>query len=133
MSARSCKLGIAQRTAAHCASKTDVDEAYLAGRDAVLAAVEREESGKMITLQRTESDTYACETGLADLSEVSEGTKRVPDDWINDDGVSMNYPFIKYALPLIQGEVEAPFDNGLPVFSKLKRLKVDKQLAGYAL
>ena len=133
VSARSCKLGIAQRTAAHCASKTDVDEAYLAGRDAVLAAVEREESGKMITLQRTESDAYACETGLADLSEVSEGTKRIPDDWINDDGVSMNYPFIKYALPLIQGEIESPFDNGLPVFSKLKRLKVDKQLAGYAL
>ncbi len=87
----------------------------------------------MITLQRVESDSYACETGLADLTEVSAGTKRIPADWINDDGVSMNYPFVKYALPLIQGEVEAPFENGLPVFVKLKRLQVEKQLQAYAL
>jgi len=133
VSARSCKLGIAQRTAAHCASKTDVEEAYLAGKNAVIAAVEKEESGKMITLQRIESDSYACETGLANLSEVSQGTKRIPADWINDDGVSMNYPFVKYALPLIQGEVQPTFENGLPVFVKLKRLQVEKQLAAYSL
>ncbi len=133
VSARACKLGIAQRTAAHCASKTDADEAYLAGKDAVIAAVEKGETGKMITLQRSEADSYVCETGLADLTEVSEGTKRIPEDWINDDGVSMNYPFVKYAMPLIQGQVEAPFENGLPVFTKLKRVQVEKQLAVYAL
>lgn len=133
VSARSCKLGIAQRTAAHCASKTDVEEAYLAGREAVIAAIEKGESGKMVTLQRGESDVYVCETGLARLSEVSEGTKRIPADWINDDGVSMNYPFIKYATPLIQGEVEVPFENGLPVFTKLKRLRVEKQLPAFVL
>jgi 6-phosphofructokinase 1 len=43
----------------------------------------------------------------------------------------MNYPFIKYATPLIQGEVEAPFENGLPEFTKLKHVRVDKQLAAY--
>ena len=131
VSARSCKLGIAQRSAAHCASKTDSDEAYLVGQDAVIAAVQKGESGKMISLQRTESESYACETGLADLGEVSQGTKRIPKDWINDDGVSMNYPFIKYATPFIQGEVKAPFENGLPAFTKLKRVRVDKQLAVY--
>jgi 6-phosphofructokinase 1 len=131
VSARSCKLGIAQRSATHCASKTDSDEAYLVGQDAVVAAVQKGESGKMISLQRTESESYACETGLADLGEVSQGTKRIPKDWINDDGVSMNYPFIKYATPLIQGEVKAPFENGLPAFTKLKRVRVDKQLAAY--
>ncbi len=133
VSARSCKLGIAQRAAMHCASQTDADEAYLAGRQAVIAAVQNGESGKMVTLQRGESDAYVCETGLADLGEVSEGTKRIPEDWINDDGVSMNYPFVKYALPLIQGEVDAHFDNGLPAFSKLKRMPVEKQLVAYAL
>lgn len=133
VSARSCRLGVAQRAATHCASKTDADEAYLAGQRAVIAALQKEETGKMISLQRGDSETYVCETGLADLTEVAEGTKRIPEDWINDDGVSMNYPFIKYATPLIQGEVAALFESGLPVFSKLKRVKVDKRLSAYEL
>ena len=87
----------------------------------------------MISLQRTDSESYVCETGLADLTEVSEGTKRIPAEWINDDGVSMNYPFVKYATPLIQGEVDAPFDNGLPVFAKLKQVRIDKLLGAYEL
>ena len=133
VSARSCKLGIAQRTATHCASQTDADEAYLAGQNAVIAAVANGETGKMVTLQRGDSDTYVCETGLAELSEVSEGTKRIPADWINDDGVSMNYPFVKYALPLIQGEVDVSYENGLPVYAKLRRVPVEKRLGAYAL
>ena len=86
----------------------------------------------MVTLQRGDSDTYVCETGLAELSEVSEGTKRIPADWINEDGVSMNYPFIKYALPLIQGEVDVSYENGLPTYAKLRRLPVEKRLGAYA-
>lgn len=133
VSARYAKLGIAQRAATHCASKADSDEAYLAGQSAVIAAVEKGESGKMVTLQRGDADSYVCETGLVDLAEVSQGTKRVPADWVNDDGVSMNYPFVKYATPLIQGEVATPFENGIPTFSKLKRVSVEKQLGAYAL
>ena len=131
VNARSCKLGIAQRAASHCASKTDVEEAILAGSDAVIAALENGQSGKMVTLQRAESDFYKCETGLADLSEVSSKTKQLPADWINEDGVSMNFPFVKYATPLIQGGVEVPEDNGLPAFVKLRGIKVDRQLGSY--
>ena len=45
----------------------------------------------------------------------------------------MNYNFVKYALPLIQGEVEVPFENGMPQYIELKKILVDKQLASYAL
>ena len=86
----------------------------------------------MVTLQRGDSDTYVCETGLAELSEVSEGTKH-STDWINDDGVSMNYPFVKYALPLIQGEVDVSYESGLPSYAKLRRVTVEKRLGVYAL
>src|SRR5262249_22062355 len=48
---RVARLGIAQRAAAHLASKTDVDEAFLAGQAAVKAAVNGE-SEKMVTLVR---------------------------------------------------------------------------------
>ena len=45
----------------------------------------------------------------------------------------MDYNFIKYALPLIQGEVEVPFENGVPQYIELKKIHVDKQLPAYAL
>ena len=39
----------------------------------------------------------------------------------------------EYALPLIQGEVQVPFENGVPVFARLQRSFVDRQLAPFAL
>jgi ATP-dependent phosphofructokinase / diphosphate-dependent phosphofructokinase len=128
--ARSAKLGIAQRAAAHCASKADVDEAFLAGAAAVKAAVSGV-TDKMVTLLRGESDHYACETGLADLSEIANGVKKLPREWINEDGVSMNHQFVRYATPLIQGEVTLPYEHGVPQFARLDRVPVEKTLAGY--
>lgn len=130
--ARSAKLGIVQRAAAHAASKTDVDEAYLAGTAAVKAAVDGV-TDKMITLLRGEGDHYVCETGLADLSDIANGVKMLPREWINEDGVSMNQQFIRYATPLIQGEIEVPHEHGVPVFVRLAREPVDRKLPGYDL
>jgi hypothetical protein len=31
--------------------------------------------------------------------------KKLPADWINEDGVSMNFQFLRYAQPLVQDEV----------------------------
>ena len=36
-------------------------------------------------------------------------------------------------LPLIQGETVVPYDNGLPVFAKLEKVRIDKQLGAYEL
>ncbi|CAI8340534.1 MAG: Pyrophosphate--fructose 6-phosphate 1-phosphotransferase [Opitutia bacterium UBA7350] len=126
--ARSIKLGMAQRAAANCASAVDNDEAFLAGQAAVQAAINGE-TDKMVTLLRGEGDTYTCETGLAPLSEIANGVKKLPENWINEDGVSMSYQFYKYALPLIQGEAAMPFENGVPIHANLGREKVDRKLA----
>lgn len=128
--ARVARPGHLQRCAAHCASQTDNDEAYLVGQAAVRAAVDGV-SGKMVTLQRTESDQYAVSTGLADLDEVANGVKGIPNNWINEDGVSMSFAFYKYCLPLIQGEVEIPYDNGLPPFVTLDCHRVPRRLEGH--
>ncbi|MGJ8649282.1 MAG: 6-phosphofructokinase [Opitutaceae bacterium] len=128
--ARSVKLGMSQRAAVHCSSQTDNDEAYLAGQAAVRAAVSGE-TDKMVTLVRGEGDTYTCETGLTSLSEIANGVKKLPESWINEDGVSMNYNFYKYALPLIQGEVQVPYENGVPALVKLKMEKIDRQLGAH--
>jgi 6-phosphofructokinase 1 len=127
---RVAKPGHLQRCAAHAASKTDADEAFLAGQAAVQAAV-KGETDKMVTLLRGDGDHYTTETGLAPLSEVANSVKKLPREWINEDGVSMNFQFLRYAQPLIQGEVVVPHENGVPVFARLDKVRVDKVLPAY--
>ncbi|HUG11843.1 MAG TPA: 6-phosphofructokinase [Opitutaceae bacterium] len=128
--ARTAKLGIVQRAAALEASKTDSDEAYMAGAAAVQAAVNGT-TDKCVILLRGDSDQYSCETALVDLSEIANGVKKLPREWVNEDGISMNFQFHRYALPLIQGEVAVPFDGGLPSFAKLTKVTTDKLLPAY--
>ncbi len=128
--ARLSAPGLMQRSAAHVASKVDADEAYLVGQAAVKAAVNGE-SDKLVTLLRGDSDVYSCETGLAPLADVANNVKKLQRDWINEDGVSMNFQFVRYAQPLIQGEVAVPHDNGVPTFARLDKVRVEKVLPAY--
>ncbi|MBI5769510.1 MAG: 6-phosphofructokinase [Verrucomicrobia bacterium] len=127
---RVARPGLLQRCAAHAASKTDADEAFLAGEAAVEAAINGE-TDKMVTLVRGDSDQYKSETGLVPLSDVANSVKKLPREWINEDGISMNFQFLRYAQPLIQGEIAIPHDNGVPVFARLEKSRVDKVLPAY--
>jgi 6-phosphofructokinase 1 len=127
---RVARPGLIQRSAAHCASKTDSDEAFMAGQAAVKAAIAGE-SDKMVTLVRGETDHYTCETGLAPLSDIANGVKKLPREWINEDNVSMNFQFLRYVQPLIQGEIVVPHENGVPNDARLDRVTVDKVLPPY--
>ena len=127
---RVAKPGLLQRCAAHSASKTDADEAFMAGEAAVEAAIAGE-TDKMVTLLRGDKEAYSCETGLTPLSEVANSIKKLPREWINEDGTSMNFQFLRYAQPLIQGEIVLPHDGGVPVFARLEKVRVDKLLPAY--
>jgi 6-phosphofructokinase 1 len=85
----------------------------------------------MVTLVRGDADHYTCETGLAPLAEVANSVKKLPREWINEDGVSMNFQFLRYAQPLIQGEVSLPHDTGVPSFARLDRVRADKLLPAF--
>jgi 6-phosphofructokinase 1 len=124
---RAIELSLLQRCAAHCASKTDIDEAIAAGSAAVNAALNGE-SGKMAALERvTENGEYNCKTKLIPLADAANAEKTVPLEWITDGGLTDD--FIAYALPLIQGEPERPLMNSLPRFTNFKRVKA--QVYGY--
>jgi 6-phosphofructokinase 1 len=127
---RVARPGLFQRAASHCAAKIDVDEAFLAGQAAVRAGVAGE-TDKMVTLVRGETDHYTCETGLAPLSEIANGVKKLPREWINEDNISMNFQFLRYAQPLIQGEVVLPHDAGVPMYARLDKVRIDKTLPPY--
>lgn len=118
---RSIEFSLLQRCAAHIASQTDVDEAYLAGQTAVRAAV----GGKtdyMVAFERPQGADYRCDIKLIKLEEVANKEKKVPMEWITNDGTGLGEEYIKYALPLIQGESRPPFENGMPRFAKLKKV-----------
>jgi len=121
---RGIELSLLQRCAAHLASQTDIDEAYMAGKVAVEKAVEGE-TGKMVAFQRDGSkDNYICTPILLPLESVANYEKKVPLEWINSEGNGVTAEFIDYALPLIQGEPDRELEHSLPRFAKLKKILV---------
>jgi 6-phosphofructokinase 1 len=131
--ARCNKLGTQQRTAMHFASLTDVNEAYLCGQAAVKQALSGT-NGKMITLVRRPGPKYRCETGLAELSDVANGEKKVPAEYINKDGNGVTEAMLAYVRPLVQGEAPVTIGpDGLPVFMRFDRRPLEKKCPGYAV
>ena len=118
---RGIELSLLQRAGAHLASGTDLQEAYMAGRAAVEAAVAGE-SGKMVAFKCTRSGGYTCVPELVSLDAVANFEKKVPDAWINAEGNGVTQAFLDYALPLIQGEPERITESALPRYARLKKV-----------
>ena len=123
---RGIELSLMQRCASHCASKTDVEETFQAGREAVKAAVNGE-TDKMVCYARKEGDVYECEYKLLPLELAANTEKTVPLEWIINNGTGISDEFVKYAMPLIQGEADMIKENGLPRFAKLNKVLVEKK------
>ena len=129
--ARFNKLGTNQRCAMHFASLTDVNEAYMCGQAAVENALNGA-NGKMVTLVRANGPAYKCTTGLAELSDVANGEKKVPAEYINDTGNGVTAAMLDYVRPLVQGEAPITVgDDGLPVFMRFERKPLARKLPEY--
>ena len=123
---RAVELSLMQRCAAHSASKTDIEETFEAGKQAVKAAVNGE-TDKMVCYARKPGDKYVCEYKLLPLELAANTEKTVPAEWIINNGTGISDEFVKYALPLIQGEPEMKKEDGLPRFARLKKVLVEKK------
>ena len=122
---RGIELSLLQRCAAHCASQTDIDESFMAGKAAVENAVNGV-TDKMVGFERETVDgKYTCKVKLFDLSIVANTEKKVPRQWINNEGDGITDGFIDYALPLIQGQTKMTVEDGLPRFVHLKKVKAE--------
>jgi len=120
---RTIKPDVCQQSAVHFASKVDMEEAYLVGREAVKSALEGK-SGYMITIRREKDKVYKRRTSRAKLSLVANMEKRVPRRWINRKGNFVTKEFIDYVRPLIQGEVDITVQKGLPYYPRLEKRKI---------
>ncbi len=116
-----------QRSARHIASATDVEQAYALGCSAVELAVEGR-NAVMPIIVRTCDDPYEWEIGTADLEDVANVEKKMPSDFISDDGFGITEACRRYLLPLIQGEDYPPYKNGLPDYVTLRNQPVAKKL-----
>jgi 6-phosphofructokinase 1 len=126
---RTVLLGYAQRAAEHCASLTDSNNAFACGEAAVRAAVGGE-SGQMVKIVRGAQSNGSVKwtTGLQPLADIANVEHFVPRDWVSEDGFLPNEKFVEYARPLIEGEVRAPVEAGLPKYVELEPSKVEKKL-----
>ena len=118
---RSVEVNVLQRCAAHLASKTDLEEAFALGKKAV-ALSEEGVTASMVTMNRISDAPYQIEYGYAEIKHIANEAKSVPAEWINDAGNDINQPLIDYLTPLIQGEVDITYENGIPVYMNVSHL-----------
>ena len=109
---RSIEINLPQRAAGHLLSLTDINESVMIGRHAVEAAIEGN-TGVMISVVRDYSKDYAISISEADISKIANAVKQVPDEYINAKGDGVTVECIKYLAPLIMGEVDVKYENGL--------------------
>jgi 6-phosphofructokinase len=121
-----------QRSARHLASGTDVEQAYALGKAAVEAALDGRHS-IMLTLVRASDSPYRWTIGHADLADVANVEKKMPREFIAEDGFGITEACRAYLQPLIEGEDYPPYTNGLPDYVSLKNTPVPKKLGGFTL
>lgn len=118
---RSVEINVLQRCAAHLASKTDLDESFAQGKKAV-ALSEEGQTGCMVVLKRISNAPYQVEYSYAQIKDIANEAKSVPVEWINREENDITEEFIEYLRPLIVGEAEHYYENGIPKYLDISHL-----------
>ncbi|MBA2237309.1 MAG: 6-phosphofructokinase [Lysobacter sp.] len=121
-----------QRSARHLASKTDLAQADAVGRKAVEFAL-KGMNAVMPVIVRTSDAPYRWKIEAAPLTEVANHEKKMPDDFIREDGFGITEGARRYLQPLIRGEAPPPYGrDGLPKYVTLKNVEIPKKLPGWS-
>ena len=115
---RSIELNLMQRSAAHIASETDIIESLMLGQKALSCALDGE-TGRMAAIKRLSDVPYRVEFISVPVNEVANHEKIVPMNWITPDGHDVTEELVAYMKPLIQGETNVKYENGIPMQIKL--------------
>jgi 6-phosphofructokinase len=116
-----------QRAARHVASKVDVEQAYACGKAAVGYALKGMNS-VMPAIQRRSSKPYRWELKPIPLADVANVEKRVPREFITEDGFGITAACRRYLEPLVAGEDYPPYRDGLPSYMRIKGTAVKRKL-----
>ncbi|MDB6097083.1 MAG: phosphofructokinase [Francisellaceae bacterium] len=116
-----------QRSARHIASLTDMAQAYALGKAAVEFALQGK-NAVMPIIVRTSDTPYRWHIGEAPLEKVANVERKMPREFISNDGFNITEACKTYLRPLIQGESYPPYVNGLPDYVVLKNKSVPKKI-----
>ncbi len=116
---RSLELNLPQRCSAHVASRIDIDESVKIGAHAVKIALEGQ-TGKMASISRKGGDVYEIALNSCPLQCVANRVKYVPLEYIDVEKSFATKAGIDYVSPLILGEREIEYKNGIPVHLIIK-------------
>ena len=116
---RSIELNLPQRCSAHILSKTDILESVMIGEGAV-AFAENGHTGEMMIFVREEKDGYSVRIDSVATALVANRVKLVPREYINGQGNGITSKCAEYIAPLIMGECNVRYENGLPVHLRIK-------------
>ena len=112
---KALELGILQRCAMHCASDTDLNEAYAVGEMALRYAYEGE-TGKMVTIKRESNSPYKVSYSLVDADKIANNVRYFPTEWINEEGNFVTEEAFSYFEPLIGGTPVLNCEGNLPKY-----------------
>lgn len=110
---RAIEFSTLQRAATHLASLTDIEEATKVGYEAVMAA-NRGVTGEMVVMLREDSKEYKIKYSLYDIHNIANIEKKIPSNMIDSENKQLTEDYIKYARPLIMGELTLIYTDGLP-------------------
>lgn len=113
---KALQLGILQRCAMHCASDTDLTEAYRVGEMA-LKYVAQGETGKMVTINREANKPYKVTYSLVDADKIANNVRYFPSEWINKEGNFVTEEAYSYFEPLIKDLPNLIFEGNLPRYT----------------
>ena len=116
-----------QRSARHIASKVDVEQAYGVGKAAVELAV-KGMNAVMPIIVRKSHRPYRWSIGHVPLAEVANKEKKVPPEYVREDGFGITAACRRYLEPLIAGEAYPPYRDGLPAYVHIKGVAVRRKL-----
>jgi ATP-dependent phosphofructokinase / diphosphate-dependent phosphofructokinase len=116
-----------QRAARHIASRVDVEQAYAVGKAAVELALEGV-NAVMPTIVRRSNRPYRWAIGHVPLGEVANKEKKLPREYIREDGFGITAACRRYLEPLIAGEAYPPYRGGLPEYVRIKGVAVRRKL-----
>lgn len=116
---RSVELNLPQRCSSHIASATDILESISIGKYAVECAVNGI-SGKMVIFKRKSSKHYEIELSYENVEKIANQVKYLPANYMCPDKSNVTRECMEYIAPLIIGERNIKYENGLPVHFKIR-------------
>ena len=85
-------------------------------------------NGVMPIIVRSKSSKYKWKIEPAPISKIANLEKKLPKSFITKNGMDVTAKALDYLRPLIQGESNPPFKNGIPDLKEFKLVPVQKKL-----